>query len=56
MKQYAEAFADEARQEENYIRSVFEKARASFLKVDTSQDPYDNIVAFFKKRQKVIKS
>ncbi|MBR9693035.1 DUF58 domain-containing protein [Candidatus Woesearchaeota archaeon] len=56
LNQYAAAFEDETQKEETYIRSVFEKARASFLKVDTSHDPYDSLLAFFKKRAKVVRA
>ena len=56
LKQYAKAFADEVKQQEDYIRSVFDKARASFLKMDTSQDPYDGLLSFFRKRAKIVKS
>ncbi len=55
VKQYAEAFNEEAKREERYIESVFEKAKGGFVKIDTSKDPFDKLIAYFRKRAKIIK-
>jgi len=55
LKQYASLFAEEAAAEETYIKNVFEKARASFLKIDTLDDSIDALLDFFRKRAKIIR-
>jgi uncharacterized protein (DUF58 family) len=51
--QYAGLFKQDVAKEEHYIRSVFEKARAGFLKIDTSHEPFDAVIAYFRKRTKI---
>jgi len=48
LRQYAEAFAEEAEAEERYVRSIFDKAKASFLKIETNQEPFDLLAHYFK--------
>ncbi len=55
LKQYSELFEEEAAKEEAYIRNVFERARASFLKIDTGDDPMDMLLDFFRRRAKIIR-
>jgi len=53
LKQYAAAFREEAEKQEQYVRSVFEKAKAGFIRVDTSKDPFDDLTEYFRKRTKI---
>lgn len=54
LKQYAAAFEAEVREEEEYIKNVFEKSRAHFLKITTEQTPFDTLISFFRKRAKIM--
>lgn len=55
LKQYAARYAEETTREEQYIRSVFEKAKAGFLKIETDTDPFDTLTQYFRKRARLVK-
>lgn len=56
LSQYAEAYGREAEEEERYVRGVFEKARAGFLKIDVRENPFDAITTYFRKRMKMVQA
>jgi len=55
LKQYRRAYKEETEREEHYVKSVFEKAKAGFLRVDTREDPYDTLTQYFRKRSKIVR-
>ncbi len=54
-KQYAAAYRTTTLEEERYVRSVFEKAKAGFLRIGTDEEPFDALVAYFRKRSKIVR-
>ena len=50
LQQYAAAYAEAAAEEEDAVRSIFEKARSGFLKLELSSDPIDAVIKYFRKR------
>jgi uncharacterized protein (DUF58 family) len=55
LKQYASIFAAEVKAEEAQVARVFEKVQSGFLKLDTTKDPFDPLVLYFRKRVKMLK-
>lgn len=55
VKQYQKAFEEEAVLEEGYIKSVFEKSHAGFVKVTTDEEPFDTLISYFRKRARMIR-
>jgi uncharacterized protein (DUF58 family) len=55
-KQYAAAYAAEVEREERYVREVFEKAKAGFLRVEPSQETFDILIQYFRRRTSQVKS
>lgn len=55
VKQYAAAFKEEVEKEEQYIKRVFEKAKAGFLKISTEQNSFDLLTHYFRKRATIIR-
>lgn len=55
LKQYADLYKKESEKEEKYIRGVFEKTRAGFLKINTSQEPFDTLTRYFQKRTRDVR-
>ncbi len=54
-KEYATRYEEEARREEEYVKSIFEKARAGFLAISTTKDPFDLVTKYFIKRSKIVR-
>jgi hypothetical protein len=55
-KQYAAAYAAEVEREERYVREVFEKAKAGFLRVEPGQETFDILIQYFRRRTSQVKS
>ena len=55
LKQYAARYEAENKAGEAYIKNVFDTAKAGFLRVDTSRDPFDQLIGYFRKRGKFMK-
>jgi uncharacterized protein (DUF58 family) len=55
VKDYKELFEKSVQEEEQYIKNVFDTARASFVSISTDQDMLQPILAHFKKRSAMIK-
>ncbi len=55
LQEYARLYEEEVAREEARIASVFEKARANFLKIETGQEPFDALIRFFRRRAKMIR-
>lgn len=49
-KQYAQLYREGTLQEENYLRSVFEKAHAGFLFINTGEDMFTPLLAYFRRK------
>jgi uncharacterized protein (DUF58 family) len=56
VKDYKELFERTVREEEQYIKSVFDTAKASFVTVSTDADMIQPILTHFKKRSSMIKA
>jgi uncharacterized protein (DUF58 family) len=54
VEQYRKAFESEVAEEEGYIKAVFEKAHAGFVKIRTDEDPFDPLIAYFRKRMRMV--
>lgn len=53
---YKELFESTVKDEESYIRSVFETAKAGFVTVSTDADLYDPVLSYLRKRSAIIRS
>ncbi|RME31902.1 DUF58 domain-containing protein [Candidatus Woesearchaeota archaeon] len=54
-KQYADLYEMEVTKEEAYIANVFTKARAGFLKMDTTKDALTQLIRYFQKRMRLVR-
>jgi len=54
LKEYALLFEQQVAKEESYIRSVFEKAKAGFLRIGTDEDAFDSLIDFFRRRTQMV--
>lgn len=55
-KQYAGLYEDEVTRNETYVESVFGKAKAGFLKIDTTVEPLSQLIQYFKKRARIVRT
>lgn len=56
LRQYAALYESETERQEVYIQRVFKKARAGFLKLDTTKEPIDQLIRYFRQRQRVLRA
>jgi len=55
VKEYAPIYKVETEREERYIKGVFEKAKAGFVRLDTAHDPFDQLTDYFRKRMRIVR-
>jgi uncharacterized protein (DUF58 family) len=53
---YRQLYAENAKNEEAYIKQLFESAQASVISLRTDQDMFNPIIAFMRRRNRIIQS